>query len=510
MNMTQASDPDITVRFVATDPASLSEIQKRDARRLASRMKVPWSGVKKFDSVMESEAGSGILVLVGDDWQDMTKRWAKQHPEPGPEVSPIWMGTAAIDDMVDYFELTECEDLDKRLKFLYDRKKIACVFGYCQSRPLRELMSRHKPFADDYYIIKMPFVQDVNQKIRADGFDETLLKKLDVLVTMNVSRENKYSEKVSTEYMTSKLAKKCRVVKIPNCYFTAYFPQAYSRNIRETQPFLKTTVNDRLTERDCYAEESLQTGCELSHPTAQEINSNLERTVTELIERERLCDVRMSDYILENYKKRRLFYSRSHPSNEVLEEHAKRILTYMGYPCKDIDSKGVYRIDYRKEFIYPETYDVLGLEFRDDSYINRHVSPETFDEELYISMLRFFKQPDYWQRSIRWITEPMKRSIDFSANVDSTELVKIISHTLSVTDSAAHLSLDMIVNEDIKQRKTVANIPNCMTPSNPYFTMGRCMSGNIVKVRINPDGKIEFTTPIEKDEEVLVDTTWLL
>ena len=307
MNMTQASDPDITVRFVATDPASLSEIQKRDARRLASRMKVPWPGVKKIDSVTGSDLDSNIMVLVGDDWQEMAKYLTKQHPDAHPEISPMWMGTAVFDDMVDYFELTDCEDLDKRLKFLCDRKKIACVFGNCQTRPLRELMSRHKPFADDYYVIKMPFVQDVNQKIRADGFNEVLLKKLDIFVTMNISVGNKYSEKVSTEYMTSKLAKRCRVVKIPNCYFTAYFPQAYSRNIQEAPMFLKPAVTDRLAEKDCYAEEALLTGCELPHPSAQEVNFCLEKTIAELIEREKLCDVKMSDYILENYKKRRLF-----------------------------------------------------------------------------------------------------------------------------------------------------------------------------------------------------------
>lgn len=71
----------------------------------------------------------------------------------------------------------------------------------------------------------------------------------------------------------------------------------------------------------------------------------------------------------------------------------------------------------------------------------------------------------------------MERSIDLSANIEATGSVRIIAKTLSLSGSAAQMSLDVITNVDIENRRAVAHIPECLAPSKTYFTTGRCLTG---------------------------------
>lgn len=62
-----------------------------------------------------------------------------------------------------------------------------------------------------------------------------------------------------------------------------------------------------------------------------EIIDNAENSIHELYLREEGCDIKITDYIEENYKEEQLFYSKNHPNERLLNEYVNRLVEYLGY-----------------------------------------------------------------------------------------------------------------------------------------------------------------------------------
>ena len=464
-----------------------------------------WMGVQRIEDLLEKP---DILILVSENWKSVIKQLSTDSHNA--LIYPIWMAEILVNSTIDYYDLTKCDDVRERLKYLQEAKMISCVFGNCQTGPITELMSCSKEFTEDYYLIKMPMVQRLDAETVSNGFNQDFMECVDLFITMNISKTNKFSEKVSTDNIRSQVSEKCRMVIIPNCHFTAYFPQTGRKNINYLPYFLKPHPSIDVTEPDYYAEVAIQNDSPITRPTVNDILTNHADTIHEMIVREEECDIKISDYILSQYRSRRIFYSSNHPTKDVLETVVRRLLSYLGYSDNLID-KEVQLLDTVKPYIYPEVYETLQLRFRDENeYVNKLITQESLDEDAYLALLKFYKKPEYWKRSMRWITKPMERSIDLSANIEPASFVSIISKTLSLSGSAVQMSLDVITNVDVENRRTVVRIPECLAPSKMFFTTGRCLTGGAVKVRVSKDGKLEFISPVKQYEEVLIDTTWVL
>jgi hypothetical protein len=53
--------------------------------------------------------------------------------------------------------------------------------------------------------------------------------------------------------------------------------------------------------------------------------------------KEKTCDIKISDYILENYKSKMLFYTPNHPSHFIFKEMSKSILEKLNIDCSNFD-----------------------------------------------------------------------------------------------------------------------------------------------------------------------------
>jgi hypothetical protein len=81
-----------------------------------------------------------------------------------------------------------------------------------------------------------------------------------------------------------------------------------------------------------------------------------------MIARESECDIKISDFILENYKEKQLFYDPSHPTETLLCEMGKRVLTKIGCRCL----RPMYLepiLNDTELFIYECVNEALGLKF---------------------------------------------------------------------------------------------------------------------------------------------------
>ena len=128
----------------------------------------------------------------------------------------------------------------------------------------------------------------------------------------------------------------------------------------------------------------------------EDINQKIETSFAELERRECNKDIKIADYLRENYKKRQLFYSPNHPCNEVLIEYIRRILQQLGYewePLSETDlSLQCSALKGQDIPVYPSVIQFLGLkQYERYYYPNRYIPglqkmSLTFDEfiTLYI------------------------------------------------------------------------------------------------------------------------------
>lgn len=110
------------------------------------------------------------------------------------------------------------------------------------------------------------------------------------------------------------------------------------------------------------------------------------------------ADIKISDWIRENYKSKKFFRDRAHLNNELIWEYTKRVLNKLGYPAKkinnieeiDIVSKsGFYGGTWNEVPIYPSVVKILGLNMIDESTkycmvrAEKRIDYFTFKEYMY-------------------------------------------------------------------------------------------------------------------------------
>lgn len=96
-----------------------------------------------------------------------------------------------------------------------------------------------------------------------------------------------------------------------------------------------------------------------------DLNRNIESELDKFKEREESLDIKMCDYLKDNYSKYCLFATANHPTREILLEFSRRILTQLGITdmnilCEDDEiqapmAKNLYFV------IYPSVLKALGL-----------------------------------------------------------------------------------------------------------------------------------------------------
>lgn len=96
-----------------------------------------------------------------------------------------------------------------------------------------------------------------------------------------------------------------------------------------------------------------------------EVLAGVEKSFEELKKREWACDIHMSDFVVDNYK-RQIFYSPNHPTQNVLLELSRRILNFMD--ISDTSFKNTDWLLSEKNSlmgqdipIYPKVKEILGL-----------------------------------------------------------------------------------------------------------------------------------------------------
>ncbi len=295
-------------------------------------------------------------------------------------------------------------------------KKIAILYGNCHMDVLEKYLINN-PYFYSEYIIKRKLV---NYTLVNEPSDEEM-SECDLLLCQDIREGNELGV-LSADELVRKTSPKCISIKIVNLHgYNLFFPQMDRKinNIRGKRDYLvhkhinhnaidipagsdKYTQISLLVKQICTLdyriENLLQQGASVKEivdeiqngaPYSKEeifqiFNSGMER----IKEREKHCDIKISDYIENNYRNKQLFYDPNHPTEDLMAEVGRRVLRLLHIECYEINSLPKM-INARENFIYGCVKKALGIvydiKFIRFGCINSSLSNKAIDLETFVS-----------------------------------------------------------------------------------------------------------------------------
>lgn len=212
-------------------------------------------------------------------------------------------------------------------------KRSCLLYGNCQIYPLSVLLACNTEFRKTYKIIRLKPVFALEASDLKDL--ERVCKEVDLFIYQPVREGYRGYLEFGTNYLKSLLKPEAVAISFPSLYFKGYNPEMvylresnsrdllispfggyHNRNIFDMflKGYNKRDIVNFLSERQAISKSY--------------ISKEIETTFNELKSREEKfsVDIRISNYIEKNWKKKRLFWTFNHPSNELLIYIADSIL----------------------------------------------------------------------------------------------------------------------------------------------------------------------------------------
>ena len=347
-----------------------------------------------------TKANKYKIIIASSYWREIAEQLSAEglSIDENYEIYSKYMET----DIVNYSEIYYLTDKILKIsakKYLLPPKKIAVVYGNCQTILIENAIRLHCDFSNEYMVIRIPKVYEyIDNKGMVEYFiqDEIFWSQVDLFIYQTVSANNRFSRILCTDVIKHKLRLDCKVVNIVNLFFDGYFPQRTENKnyfLRELHqaglfPFGDIYV-DAMVNKNFSIEQIISVISEEDFISKKEILKRIRESFNELKTREAMVDIKISDYIEKYYKEEQLFYSPNHPSWRVLSEYINRIVAFLGYEHEEISEADVaLNIGTLKGVdipIYPAVKKVIGLKkYEKKYYPNRFIC-----EDLYLNFHDF-------------------------------------------------------------------------------------------------------------------------
>ena len=247
------------------------------------------------------------------------------------------------------------------------KKKICYLHGNCHMEPMKEMMINMPEFMNQYGFYPLTLVQNINGEI-----DETVLKHIDVLITQDIREDNSFGIKLSAKYLQSKIKKGGRIIVVPNLFGLgrAFYPQ-FEWNDKNGP--IADDVNGLFPHGDRYIRQLADDGRSADEIVgmlssndflpAEMIVQNFKYYFNEIRDREKGWDIKIYEYVLNNYKNKQLFWDQGHPTNFVIKEIVTQILAMLDITGTLDDT---WEMNGHEEFVYPCVKEQLGLDWGQD------------------------------------------------------------------------------------------------------------------------------------------------
>jgi hypothetical protein len=245
------------------------------------------------------------------------------------------------------------------------------VYGNCQARVLASVLNSSKIFKSQFEYLDVKAVHKMTPKDLECTINE-VLPQLDLLIFQPVSEKYQNNERYSTNYLLQKLKSDAMSISFPSCYFSGYNPELKrTKLIKEgvnkdefnyhDKNLIKYFLSEKIADSEYIIFGDDFYSKEFSCQAVEESIKELEKRELSIFGSERQIDIKVSQFIRDNYQKERLFYTFNHPSKALFIYLGKAILRFLGIE----DRIALYKDPFAHTIypIYKSHYQNLKLQF---------------------------------------------------------------------------------------------------------------------------------------------------
>lgn len=277
---------------------------------------------------------SFFIVIACEQWMDVSKKLLKEGLHLLDNFLPynmLQMKNIRLDVLLDCFDAISVKKYLKKIKI---KKKIALIYGNCQTEILANMIEHNKEFSEKYVLLRVPQIHLYRDEKQVEEifYKNNIMEMLDLFIYQKVKINNRYFEKLGTNSILEKIRTDCKKLIIHNIFFDGYFIQCkgsddrYIENMNQKNfPYFDVIVDSLITEGK-NVKDILNLLFRIDLFDDNTIQKRCKRSIHILKQKEESVDIPIVDYIENNYQKRQLFYTHNHPKNIVIYEYVKRIL----------------------------------------------------------------------------------------------------------------------------------------------------------------------------------------
>jgi len=222
-------------------------------------------------------------------------------------------------------------NLVKKL-FYSKRKKTVCICGNCVTGVIPDFLQTSNWFNKHFECKKLTPIYLLNTKQDIDDFKKSV-SMCDVFLTQPIGGEKYKNMGIDTESIKKILKPKAKFFAIPTPYFIGYFPeQMYLHDsngimIGECEG-LPMPYHNKIILYGYVHKLSPEKTFDLLYgeQNTQKIKKLVQESIMELKRREQGLSFTISDFIEQNFRKTRLFWSLNHPTNVLICYICEQIL----------------------------------------------------------------------------------------------------------------------------------------------------------------------------------------
>lgn len=248
-------------------------------------------------------------------------------------------------------------------------KKMVLSSGNCHMIIVRDYLASSSEFMKEYAIYPYPLLIKQEKK----HVDERIFGYFDLWIHEDIRVDNTFGYEASDQYIRGHLREGIREIIIPHLYGlgNGFWPGITVGN-RLNSPI----SNGKDKSGMCFFADNVIDSCVEKGKSVTEIISychsdeifdekyileNFNMYLDKIRKRDKDWDIKIYDFIVQNYQKAKLFYDGGHPTNVVIKKICVDILYNLGIEDKGISTK--QKLDRNEMPIYPMVRKVLGLKW---------------------------------------------------------------------------------------------------------------------------------------------------
>lgn len=270
------------------------------------------------------------------------------------------------------------------------------IFANCQCRALAQTLMENRQFSSTHEWDFLPAVQNLSEQ----HVPEVLAKvrAADLFLYQPVSEDPARPAEITSAFLCEQVKPSAIALSFPSLYFDGYFP-----HLQTLKGYISTLylVHDYFIAYACaigLTVEKTLTLIQSEDLYPRDVSIRLaEASFNNLAEREREfdLDIKITQFLRDNYRREKLFNQFNHPKRPVLKYIAEKILTKIGSQNPLLAEIGPSHMDEIMTPIYKSTYKNLELKFDEDFYAyNGTGNTRLSQPEVVRNFYDFYRQHD--------------------------------------------------------------------------------------------------------------------